>query len=68
MPERFDFKDKENIWTQTSDGKLRNPLAFTPFMGGKRVCLGKTFAEVAIKFKIPLIMYHFDFELVNPEY
>ena len=50
----------------TTDGKMRNPMSFTPFMGGKRVCLGKTFAEVTIRFTLPLLFYYFDFEFVNP--
>ena len=65
-PERFNTKDKDNKWLQAADGKPRNPLAFTPFMGGKRVCLGKTFAEITIRFTFPLIFHHLDFEFVNP--
>lgn len=63
-PRRFDLNDPE--WTLTSDGKPRNPLAFTPFLGGKRICIGKTFAEVAIRYTIPIIFAHLDFEFVNP--
>ena len=66
VPERFDSKDKDNEWGLTPDGQPRNPLAFTPFMGGKRVCLGKTFAEVTIRFTVPMLYHHFDFEFVNP--
>lgn len=65
VPERFDNKNKENIWTQTPEGKPRNPLAFTPFMGGKRVCLGKTFAEVTVRFTVPLLFHYLDFEFVD---
>jgi len=61
VPERFDTKDKDNKWMLTSEGKARNSFAFTPFMGGKRVCLGKTFAEVTIRFTIPMLYHHFDF-------
>lgn len=50
------------------DGKTkRNPYAYSPFAGGIRVCLGKTFAEVALKFSIVLYYHFFDFELVKPE-
>ena len=56
------------MWQLTPDGKPRNPQAFTPFMGGKRICLGKTFAEVTIRFTVPLLFHAFDFEFVNPEY
>jgi len=37
-------------------------------MGGKRICVGKTFAEVLIKFTMPIIYHHFDFTLSNPEH
>lgn len=66
-PERFDLKDPDNKWTKTSDGKPRNPLAFTPFYGGKRICLGKTFAEVMVRFTLPLIFFHCDFAFTNPK-
>lgn len=66
-PERFNTKLKDNQWLLAADGKPRNPLAFTPFMGGKRVCLGKTFAETNIRFTFPLIFHHLDFEFVNPD-
>jgi len=36
-------------------------------MGGKRVCLGKTFAEVTVRFTIPMLFHHFDFQFVNHE-
>ena len=55
------MKKEGNEWLLTSDGRPRNPLAFTPFMGGKRVCLGKTFAEVTVRFTVPLLFHHFDF-------
>lgn len=61
VPERFDTHTKDNIWTLTTEGNPRNPLAFTPFFGGKRVCLGKTFAEVTVRFTVPLIFHHLDF-------
>lgn len=37
-------------------------------MGGQRVCLGKTFAEVALKLTIPLYYHFFDIELVKEEH
>ena len=55
------------MWKLTPDGKPRNPLSFTPFMGGKRICIGKTFAEVTVRFTIPLIFHFLDFEFVDPE-
>jgi cytochrome P450 len=35
-------------------------------MGGKRVCLGKTFAEITVRFTVPMLFHYFDFEFVNP--
>lgn len=66
-PDRFDTKSPDNKWTKTADGKTRSPLAFTPFLGGKRVCIGKTFAEVTIRYTIPMIFYHVDFEFLKSE-
>lgn len=68
VPDRFDNHAEDNKWVLTSDGKPRNPLAFTPFYGGKRVCLGKTFADITVRFTLPLIFHHLDFEFENPEY
>jgi cytochrome P450 len=67
VPERFDSKTEGNKWYLTPDGNQRNPMAFTPFMGGKRVCLGKTFAEVNTRFTVPLLYHFFDFEFVDPK-
>ena len=50
------------------NGDKRHPLAYSPFSGGSRVCLGKTFAEITLKFTIPLYYHFFDFELVEEEH
>jgi cytochrome P450 len=42
LPERF---DPNSELYKRPDGGHRHPMAFTPFLGGQRVCLGKTFAE-----------------------
>lgn len=67
IPDRFDTSIEDNKWLKTADGKPRNPLAFTPFYGGKRICLGKGFAEMTVRFTIPLLYYHFDFEFADPK-
>jgi len=67
VPARFDTKDPENKWQFTANGKPRKSYSFTPFMGGRRVCLGKTFAEVTIRFTVPLLFWHFDFAFVDHE-
>jgi cytochrome P450 len=66
-PARFDMSGTKDggKWIQTTDGSPRSPFAHTPFMGGKRVCLGKTFAEVNIRITFPLLMYFLDFEFID---
>ena len=64
IPERFDFNSE---YFKRPDGTPRNSLAFMPFLGGKRICLGKTFAETTLKLVLPLYFHHFDFEFVNKE-
>jgi cytochrome P450 len=65
IPERFDEKSEYYL---RPNGQPRHPLAFTPFMGGKRICLGKTFAEITTKFTVPLLYYHFDFDYVDSKH
>ena len=56
-PERFEGRGKHN------------PMSFMPFLAGKRVCIGKTFAENSLKVVIPLIMKAFlKMEFVNKEF
>ena len=43
-------------------------MAYMPFLGGKRICLGKTFAETTSKLIGPSIIHRFDFELVNKDH
>ena len=64
-PERF---DSSSTWFKRPDGSNRNSLAFNPFLGGKRVCLGKTFAETVLKFTLPLFWHHFDIEFATEEH
>ena len=59
VPDRF---DSHSEWYKTPSGGNRNPLTFAPFLGGKRICIGKTFAEVTVRFTIPMLFYFFDFE------
>jgi len=63
-PDRFDSTSE---WFKRPDGGKRSPFAYTPFLGGTRVCLGKTFAEVTLRLTIPLWYHCFDFELAEPE-
>ena len=43
-------------------------MSFVAFLGGKRVCLGKTFAESASKVLAPFMLYNFDLEFVEEKH
>ena len=43
-------------------------MSFGPFLGGKRICLGKTFVEIVSKIVSPTIFYNFDFEFVDNKF
>ena len=63
IPERFDPSSPLRL---TPSGKQRHPMAFSPFLGGKRVCLGKTFAENAFRVIFPIVFNSFEYQFVNP--
>lgn len=67
QPERFipDRFDPMSPMYLKPNGTKRSSLAFNPFIGGKRICLGKTFAEVVAKFVVPALLGHFKFEHVD---
>lgn len=58
IPDRFDSNSE---YFKRPDGKQRHPLSFSPFTSGRRICIGKTFAEILARHTIPLIYYHYDF-------
>ena len=64
IPERF---DNQSPYYLRPDGQKRHPLSFNPFIGGKRICLGKTFAEIVAKFIVPAMLCRMDFEFVDQE-
>jgi cytochrome P450 len=37
----------------------RSPYSFLPFLGGKRVCIGKTFAENTFMIVLPMVLKAF---------
>lgn len=41
-------------------------MSFIPFIAGKRICLGKTFAEVVVRYTMAIFFYHFDLEYADP--
>lgn len=59
IPERFDANSKYFL---TPKGQRRNPYSFSPFLGGSRICIGKTFIEVVSKLTVPTLLSHFKFE------
>ncbi|CDW88282.1 cytochrome p450 [Stylonychia lemnae] len=57
IPERF---DPQSPYYLTPDGKKRKQCSYSPFLGGRRICLGKTFAENIAKCIIPIIISELD--------
>jgi len=53
LPERF---DNANPLSLTPSGAKRHALSFSPFLGGKRICIGKTFAETSSKFIVAMFL------------
>ena len=64
IPERFDSTSK---WYLNSKGQKRHPMSFGPFIGGKRICIGKTYFETISKLIGPTVLSHFDFEFLDQE-
>ena len=65
IPERF---DPESPLSLTPSAGKRNPNSFVPFFGGKRICVGKTFAESVGKVLVSIVASQLDFEFINPIY
>ena len=64
IPERFDSTSQYYL---APNGKKRHPMSYGPFLGGRRVCLGKTFAEQIGKCILSIIITQLDFEFVDPK-
>jgi cytochrome P450 len=62
IPERF---DPESPYHLTPSGKRRDPMTFGPFLGGRRVCIGKSFADIVSKIVGASLLASFDFEFVD---
>jgi cytochrome P450 len=65
IPERFDI---ESEFFKRPDGGKRHPMAFSAFIGGARICLGKSFAEIMVRFTLSFMLYHYKFEFADPKY
>jgi cytochrome P450 len=61
-PDRFDPEHPDSL---TPDGKKRPQTCWLPFNGGKRICFGKTFAEMVLKVITSMLSQRFNFELVE---
>jgi cytochrome P450 len=60
IPERF---DPESAYYLTPSGNKRDPSSYMPFLTGKRSCFGKTFAEVAPRVVVTMLLHEFEIEL-----
>jgi len=58
IPERFDSNSK---YYTTPAGDKRNTYSFSPFLGGQRICIGKTFIEVVSKLTVPTLLSNYEF-------
>ena len=62
IPERFDASSRYFL---TPGGKRRNPYSFSPFLGGSRICIGKTFIESVSKLTLPTLLTYYKFEFCD---
>ena len=62
IPERFDPNSQFYL---TPSGTKRNPFSFSPFLGGSRICIGKTFIEAVSKLTVPVLISNFQFEFTE---
>ena len=65
LPERF---DNANPLSLTPKGKKRNLYSWLPFNGGKRICLGKIFAELNLKVASAYMMQYFDLKMMDSKF
>ena len=65
LPERWDLYNPLNL---TPSGTKRDTMSFVPFMGGKRVCFGKTFAEIASRTVTTMLINAFKFEFIEERF
>ena len=63
LPERWDPQSPLYL---TPSGKKRHAFSWTPFNGGRRSCIGQTFAEKNIKTVLVYLVAYFDFAFARP--
>ena len=64
-PMRFDPSDKAY---KTAAGNRRNQGSYIPFLAGKRICFGKTFAETNLKVIGSYLAMYFDYKMVDERF
>ena len=65
LPERW---ESDHPLSYTPAGNKRDPMSFVPFTGGKRVCFGKTFAEISGRIATTLLINAFRFEFSDEKF
>lgn len=65
LPDRF---DPSHELSRTPDGKKRNPYSWLPFLGGRRICLGKPFAEIISMTVVTMMTQRFEMSFANKEF
>ncbi len=61
-PNRFDPSHPDS---KMPDGKKRPQMTWLPFNGGKRICFGKTFADLMLRITTTMITQKFNLEFVE---
>ena len=65
MPERFDSLSPLSL---TPSGQKRNTFSYSPFIGGKRICIGMSFAQNVSKVLLPSLISHLKFKAIDPDF
>ena len=64
-PERFDHLSDMSL---TPKGTKRNSYSWVPFNGGKRICFGKTFADMNLKIMAVYASQYFNWSHTSDKY
>jgi cytochrome P450 len=65
LPKRWQFNNPLSL---TPSGTKRDSMSFVPFTGGKRICFGKTFAEISGRIVITMLINAFKFEFIEQRF
>jgi len=56
---------KPERWLDETNTVTKNPFAYMPFGAGRRMCLGRFFADVELRAIFPLLIKTFNFKLID---